>query len=64
MVDYVADLAAKAEARVGRGYYDNVQTGKRFSKGLVETIQKLESTPVPSLRTLTTFREIWRRWQT
>jgi len=46
MVDYVADLAAKAEARVGRGYYDNVQTGKRFSKGLVETIQKLESTPV------------------
>jgi indole-3-glycerol phosphate synthase len=46
MVDYVADLAAKAEARVGRGYYDNVQTGKRFGKGLVETIQKLESTPV------------------
>ncbi len=46
MVDYVADLAAKAEARVGRGYYDNVQTGKRFAKGLVETIQKLESTPV------------------
>ena len=46
MVDYVADLAAKAEARVGRGYYDNVQAGKRFSKGLVETIQKLESTPV------------------
>ena len=46
MVDYVADLAAKAEARVRRGYYDRVQTGKRFSKGLVETIQKLESTPV------------------
>ena len=46
MVDYVADLAAKAEARVGRGYYDRVQTGKRFSKGLEETIQKLESTPV------------------
>ncbi len=46
MVDYVADLAAKAEARVGRGYYDNVQTGKRFSQGLEETIQKLESTPV------------------
>jgi len=46
MVDYVADLAAKAEARVGRGYYDNVQAGKRFSKGLVETIQKLESTPL------------------
>src|SRR5712664_418425 len=46
MVDYVANLAAKAEARVGRGYYDNVHTGKRFSKGLEETIQKLESTPV------------------
>jgi indole-3-glycerol phosphate synthase len=46
MVDYVADLAAKAEARVRRGYYDNVQTGRRFSKGLVETIQKLESNPV------------------
>ena len=46
MVDYVAGLALKAAARVGRGYYDNVQTGKRSSKSLVETIQRLERTPV------------------
>jgi len=46
MVDYVAGLALKAAARVGRGYYNNVQTGKRSSKSLVETIQRLESTPV------------------
>lgn len=46
MVNYIADLSAKAEARVGRGYYDNVQTGKRSSKSLVETIRILEGTPV------------------
>jgi len=46
MVDYIAGLALKAGARVGRGYYDNVQTGKRSSKGLAETIQKVEGTPV------------------
>ncbi len=46
MVDYIAGLALKAAARVGRGYYDNVLTGKRSSKGLVETIQKLEGTPI------------------
>jgi indole-3-glycerol phosphate synthase len=46
MVDYIADLAVRAEARVGRGYYDNVRTGKRFSTSLVETIRKLERTPV------------------
>src|SRR6266704_4365554 len=46
MVDYIAGLALKAGARVGRGYYDNVQTGKRSSKGLVETIQRVESTPI------------------
>ena len=46
MVDYIAGLALKAGARVERGYYDNVQTGKRSSKSLVETIQRLESTPV------------------
>ncbi len=46
MVDYIAGLALKAGARVARGYYSNVQTGKRSSKGLVETIQKLEDTPV------------------
>jgi indole-3-glycerol phosphate synthase len=46
MVDYIADLARKAEARVRRGYYDNVQSGKRSSESLVETIQKSSITPV------------------
>src|SRR5207237_10761933 len=46
MVDYIAGLALKAGARVGRGYYDNVQIGKRPRKGLVESIQRLESTPI------------------
>jgi len=46
MVDYIADLAAKAEARIVRGYYDNIPTGKRSSKSLVETIRRLENTPV------------------
>src|SRR5207302_9915285 len=43
MGDYIAGLALKAGARVGRGYYDNVQIGKRPREGLVESIQKLES---------------------
>ena len=46
MVDYIAGLAQKALARVGRGYYDNVQRGVHFSNGLVEMIQKAEGTPV------------------
>jgi indole-3-glycerol phosphate synthase len=46
LVDYVANLAVKAGARIGRGYYDNVQRGKRSSKSLVATIQKLDRTPV------------------
>src|SRR5437870_10823010 len=46
MVDYIAGLALKAGARVGRGYYDNVQIGKRPREGLVESIQRLESTPI------------------
>jgi len=46
MVDYIAGLALKAAARVGRGYYDDVQTGKRSSKSLAEIIQRLESTPI------------------
>lgn len=46
MVDYVPDLAIKAGARVGRGYYDNAQRGKCSSRSLVETIQRLERTPV------------------
>ena len=46
MVDYIAGLALKAKARVGSGYYDKVQAGKRSSKGLAETIRKVERTPV------------------
>src|SRR5437879_10839231 len=46
MVDYIAGLALKPGARVGRGYYDNVQFGKRPRKGLVESIQRLQGTPV------------------
>ena len=46
MVDYIADLAVKAEKRVERGYYDNVTLGKCSSSSLVETIQKLDRTPV------------------
>ena len=45
-VDYVANLAVKAEARVRRGYYDNIRTGKRSKKSLVGAIQKLERTPI------------------
>jgi indole-3-glycerol phosphate synthase len=46
MVDYIAGLALKAKARVRRGYYDNVPPGKRSSRGLTETILKVEVTPV------------------
>src|SRR2546425_12834406 len=46
MVDYIAGLALKAGARIGRGYYSNVQKGQNSSKGLAETIQKDEVTPV------------------
>ncbi|TMI63303.1 indole-3-glycerol-phosphate synthase [Candidatus Bathyarchaeota archaeon] len=46
MVDYIAGLALKAGARVGRGYYDNVRRGGHPSKGLTETIQKVQGMPV------------------
>ncbi len=46
MVDYIAGLALKAAARVGRGYYSNVQRGDHSSKGLAEAIQKVDGTPV------------------
>src|SRR2546422_9038337 len=46
MVDYIAGLALKARARVRRGYYSNVQRGEHSSKGLLETIQKVEGTPI------------------
>jgi len=46
MVDYIAGLALKAGARVGRGDYDNVRRGGHPSKGLTETIQKVQGMPV------------------
>src|SRR5436853_7888412 len=46
MVDYIADLALKARERVGRGYYNDVQRGEQSGKGLAETIQTAEGTPV------------------
>ena len=46
MVDYITGLALKAGARVGRGYYDNVRRGGHSSKGLTETIQKVQGMPV------------------
>ncbi len=46
MVDYISGLALKAEVRVRRGYYDNVQTGTRSSTGLAEAIQNIQATPV------------------
>lgn len=46
MVDYFAGLAEKAGARVERGYYDNAPRGKRSSRSLVETIRRLERTPL------------------
>ena len=47
LVDYIADLAAKARARVRRGYYDNnPEVGKPSRKSLVKTIQEFERTPI------------------
>jgi indole-3-glycerol phosphate synthase len=46
MVDYIAGLALKAEARVRRGYYNNVRRGDHSSKDLSETIRKTEGTPL------------------
>src|SRR5207253_7918223 len=46
MVDYITGLALRAGARVGRGYYDKVRRGGHSSKGLTETIQKVQGMPV------------------
>jgi len=48
LVDYIANLAVKAGARVRRGYYKNAETGKRSRNSLVKTILESESTPVIS----------------
>src|SRR5207244_2106109 len=39
-------VLCEAAARVGRGYYSNVQRGEHSSKGLAETIQRVDGTPV------------------
>lgn len=46
MVDYIAGLALKAGVRVGSGYYNDVRRGEHSSKGLAESIQGVEGTPV------------------
>ena len=46
MVDYIAGLAQKAAARIGRGYYDSVQKGKRSGRSLAQTIRETAGTPI------------------
>ncbi|HEV2119654.1 MAG TPA: indole-3-glycerol-phosphate synthase [Candidatus Bathyarchaeia archaeon] len=46
MVDHLPELAAKARARVKRGYYDDGGTANASSRGLVKAIQESRKTPV------------------
>ena len=46
MVDYIAGLALRAGARVGRGYYDGVERGRPSVNSLAEAISKAGKTPV------------------
>jgi indole-3-glycerol phosphate synthase len=46
LVDHLPELAAKARARVKRGYYDNCETANASPKGLVTAIQESRKTPV------------------
>jgi indole-3-glycerol phosphate synthase len=46
LVDYLPELAAKAGARVKRGYYDGGETAKSSRRSLVKTIQETRKTPV------------------
>src|SRR6267143_1733912 len=46
MVDYIAGLALKAGGRFVSCYYNNVRRGEHSSKGLAESIQGVEGTPV------------------
>jgi indole-3-glycerol phosphate synthase len=46
MVDHLPELAAKARARVERGYYDNGGTANVSPRGLVKVIQESRKTPV------------------
>jgi len=46
MVDHLPELAAKARARVKRGYYDNVRPADTSPRSLVKAIQKTKRIPV------------------
>jgi indole-3-glycerol phosphate synthase len=46
LVDHLPELAAKARARVKRGYYDNGETATPSPRSLVKAIQELERTPI------------------
>ena len=46
MVDHLPELAAKARARVKRGYYHNGRTVDTSPRGLVKAIQESKMTPV------------------
>ena len=46
LVDHLPELAAKARARVKRGYYDNGGTASASRRGLVKAIQESKRTPV------------------
>jgi indole-3-glycerol phosphate synthase len=46
LVDHLPELAAKARARVKRGYYDGGETAKLSRRSLVKTIQESRKTPV------------------
>ena len=46
MIDHLPELAAKATARVKRGYYDNGRPADTSPRSLVKTIQKSRRIPV------------------
>ena len=46
LVDHLPELAAKARARVKRGYYDGSGNANAFRRSLVKTIQESRKTPV------------------
>jgi len=46
LVDHLSELAAKARARVKRGYYDNGGTANTPPRGLVKAIQESRKMPV------------------
>jgi indole-3-glycerol phosphate synthase len=46
LLDHLPELAAKARARVKRGYYDNSGTANASGRSLVKAIQESRKTPV------------------